>query len=90
MDVPGWSFELPLDGTELSVVQDSTGAEVSVSLTWRDGTPVVQRSLGAQGAVFDAYEITEDDILIVTRTARLGQSASKGTLQYVYVRPSSP
>ena len=89
-DVPGWSFELPLDGTELSVVQDSTGAEVSVSLTWRDGTPVVQRSLGAQGAVFDAYEITEDDLLIVTRTARMGQAESRGTLQYVYVRPSSP
>ena len=85
-DVPGWSFELPLDGSERSVVQDSTGVEFSVSLTWRDGTPVVQRSFGEHGAVFDAYAIAEDDVLVVTRTARMGAQASKGTLQYVYVR----
>ena len=85
-NVPGSSFELPLDGSERAVVQDSTGVEFAVSLTWRDGTPVVQRSLGAHGAVFDAYEIALGDILIVTRTARLGQAESRGTLQYVYVR----
>ncbi len=85
-DAPGWSFELPLDGSERAVVQDSTGVEFSVSLTWRDGTPVVQRSFGSRGAVFDAYEITEDDVLVVTRTARMGAQASTGTVQYVYVR----
>ena len=89
-DAPGWSFELPLDGSERSVVQDSTGVEFSVSLTWRDGTPVVQRSFGSRGAVFDAYEITEDDVLVVTRTARMGAQPSTGTVQYVYVRSGQP
>lgn len=84
-DVPGWSLALPLDGNQ-RVIGDSTGFEFSVSLEWRGETPLVHRSFGARRAIVDALEITEDDVLVVTRTVRWGPDHSRGNLQYVYVR----
>ena len=85
-DVPGWSLALALDGSERSYVQDSTGFEFSVSLTWRGGTPAVHRSFGERRAIVDALEITEDSVLVVTRSVRWGPDHSRGNLQYVYLR----
>lgn len=86
----GWSLSLPLDGGERVVVRDSAGVEFSVSVTWSGDTFVVQRSFGEQGAVFDAYEITDDDLLILTRTARLGRQEGKNSVQFVYLRSAQP
>ena len=88
-DVPGWSLPLPVDGGSRSVVQDSTGFEFQVSLTWRGETPVVQRSFGADGRILDAFEITEPDVLIVTRTLRWGLNQSRNSRRFVYVREGS-
>ena len=85
-DAPGWSLTLPLDGGAHAMVQDSTGVEFSVSLTWWQGTPVVRRAFGAHGAIFDALEISEDGFLVVTRTGRVGMQDSMNSVQYVYSR----
>ena len=85
-DAPGWSLTLPLDGGEHAMVQDSTGVEFSVSLTWWQGTPVVRRAFGAHGAIFDALEISDDGFLVVTRTGRVGMQDSMNSVQYVYSR----
>ena len=85
-DVPGWSLALPLDGSERSVVGDSTGVEFSVSLTWRGGTPVIRRSFGARRAIVDVLEVTGDSVLVVTRTLRWGPDRARGNPRYVYVR----
>lgn len=85
-DVPGWSLALPLNGSQIVTVGDSASVEFSVSLQWRGETPLVHRSFGARRAIVDALEITEDDVLVVTRTVRWGPDHSRGNLQYVYVR----
>ena len=89
-DVPGWSLALALDGSERSFVQDSTGFEFSVSLTWVGGTPAVHRSFGVRRAIVDALEVTGDSVLVVTRSVRWGPDHSRGDLRYVYVRNGSP
>ncbi|MDE2796335.1 MAG: carboxypeptidase-like regulatory domain-containing protein [Gemmatimonadota bacterium] len=88
----GWALDLPLDGSERSVVQDSTGVQFSVGVTWSGDTLVVLRSFGDQGAVFDGYAITEDDLLVITRTARLGPQEGRNSVQFVYLRsaPAAP
>lgn len=85
-DLPGWSLALALNGSERAVVQDSTGFEFSVGLTWSGGTPVVHRAFGVRRAIVDAIEIAEDSMLVVTRTVRWGPDRSRGNFQYLYVR----
>ena len=85
-DMPGWSLALALNGSERAVVRDSTGLEFSVGLTWSGGTPVVHRSFGVGRAIVDAIEITEDSMLVVTRTVRWGPDRSRDNFQYLYVR----
>lgn len=91
-DAPGWSLTLPLNGGEQAMVQDSTGVGYSVSLTWWGGTPVVRRAFGTHGAIFDALEIAEGGLLVVTRTGRVGMQDSMNSVQYVYARrePAGP
>lgn len=85
-DMPGWSLALPLDGSERAVVQESTGFEFAVSLSWRGETPVVHRSFGVGRAIIDAIELTEGGVLVVTRTVRWGRDHSRGAMRRVYVR----
>ncbi len=88
----GWSLGLPLDGGERQVEQDSTGVPFSVSLAWSEDALVVQRLFGEQGGVFDAYRVDDDGLLVVTRTARMGQAEGRNSMQFVYLRsePADP
>ena len=89
-DEPGSSFSLPMDGTPLEVRAED-GEVQTMTLTWRDGTPVVRRTLPGTGWVSDRFELTADGALVIVRTAAMRNTRGidvEGTqaVQLAYIR----
>ena len=68
---PAFSFSLPVDGTPVEVLGEDGEVTQSNTLSWREGTPVVRRTIPGAGWVSDRYELTADGALVITRTAGL-------------------
>jgi len=94
-DEPGFSFSLPIDGTEAEVLAEDGVVEQSITLRWDNGMPVVRRTLPDVGWVSDRFELTEDGALVVTRTAAMTNNRGTevrgtGEVEIAYVRGSGP
>ena len=77
---PEFSFNVPLDGSWLE-----TG-NTRVKFAWLRNRPFVERSFPSNGWLTDHYELTGDDMIVITRKIGFGTHEAEGWLRLAYRR----